>query len=182
MISIILFWLVMFLGCLILCVVFGRLARNSGYDDGYVSLSVLCGSISTIGLILALCFTLGPYTLQIKDSTEIRSVEKKIALYTKRRDNLSAVVRAELEKYPKYEKTVLNGIKPEILLSFPELKASDTMIKMVEELVKLENDIYKLREGQLDIAQRMYYREISPWTVHCESYQELIGKPNPVAQ
>lgn len=92
-----------------------------------------------------------------------------------------AVVRAELSKYPEYEKKIFGDIKPEILLQFPVLKSNETIMKTVEQIVKLEDDVYKLRSRLIEIQSDIYWREIFPWVIYVTPYQRFFGEPNPVA-
>lgn len=180
------FSLMLFGGIAVVGLLFIALGRRKREADMYrmdtiIALYVIGTIIIIIGAIALMVAVMRPYTLQIEDAVAVKAMEKKIMLYTARKDNLIAVVRAELEKYPKYEKAIMSGIKPQILLSFPELKSNSTMLETVKQIVALENDVYKLRAEQIDIQQWMYYREISPWTLWAKSYKNLLGADNPVS-
>ena len=90
------------------------------------------------------------------------------------------MIRAELAKYPEYEKKIIGDIKPTILLQFPVLKSNETIVKTVEEIVKLEDQVYKTKAKLITTQQEMFYREISPWVIYVTPYKTLIGEANPL--
>lgn len=134
--------------------------------------------VAVVWLALAIAI---PYSEQIGDFTGVQATKGKISLYQERRDNLVAVVKVELSKYPEYEKAILGNINPQILVSFPTLKSNETIVKTMEQIVKLEDDVYKLRGGLIDQLRGMYEREISPWVIYTPSYEHFFKEKNPLS-
>ena len=135
--------------------------------------------VASLWLVLA---TVAPYTSQLSNLSELKGTSAEIALYQERRDNLAAMVRAELSQYPEYEKKILGNITPSILLNFPVLKSNETIVKTVEEIVKLEDQVYKTKARLINIQRKMFYREISPWVIYVTPYKTLVGEENPLAK
>lgn len=156
---------------------------NSQWDKNHDAASCSLG-FGIVALVIAgLWLIIGivaPYTKQIADFTQVKGTLAQVALYKERRDNLVAMVKTELTKYPEYEKTVLGKITPEILLSFPTLRSNETIVKTVEEIVKLEDAVYKIRAELIKTQTEMFFREISPWVLYVTPYQALVGEANPV--
>ena len=121
-------------------------------------------------------------TRQVKDFTRVKELDKKVVLYTQKKNNLTMVVRAELSKYPEYEKAIIGKINPAILLNFPKLKSNETMMETLKRLLELENKVYDLREKLIEVQREMYHREISPWVIYVKPYSSFLGKPNPITQ
>ncbi len=90
------------------------------------------------------------------------------------------MVKVELAKYPEYEKKIMGNIRPQFLLQFPKLKSNETITKSVEELVKLEDAVYKIRLELLAIQQEIFAREISPWVLYVPPYQKFFSEQNPI--
>lgn len=149
------------------------------YEGGWKVLSAIFFIAATILIAMR---GLGSYSMQISDFSAIRQTQNTINLFVERRDNLAAVIRAELAKYPEYEKKIIGSIAPQILLQFPTLKSNETIIKTVEEIVKIENDVYKLRAVLIQIQTQIYYREITPWKLYVTPYEKFFGEKNPVAE
>lgn len=157
-----------------------KIKNNPDYEEGnWIAWSNIF-FIAAITLVVARGF--GSYAMQIADFSTIRQTQSTINLFVERRDNLATIIRGELEKYPKYEKKIIGNITPQILLQFPVLKSNETIIKTVEEIVKIENDVYKFREELIQTQARIYYREISPWTLLVTPYEKFFGEKNPVAK
>ena len=145
--------------------------------------AALFGGLALVaaGIWLAVA-TLGSYTAQIQNFSELKGTQAGITLYEERRDNLVVMVRTELSKYPEYEKKIIGDIKPSILLQFPVLKSNETIVKTVEEIVKLEDRVYQTRAKLIKTQTEMFLREISPWVIYATPYKTLMGAENPVAK
>ena len=151
-------------------------------DEDAAGCSFVFGIVFLViaGLWLTMAIV-APYTSQISDFSNVKGTLATVTLYKERRDNLAAMVKAELAKYPEYEKAILGKITPEILLSFPTLRSNETIVKTVEEIVKLEDAVYKIRAELIQTQTKMFFREISPLVIYVTPYQTLTGETNPVA-
>lgn len=121
------------------------------------------------------------YSFQTNDFARIKGLEKKIELYEKRSQELRAVIRSELDKYPALEKKILNKVNPQILLNYPTLKSNETIMMTCKEIIALEKDTYEIRAELIEQQQEIYERELSPWVVYVTPYEQFFGKKNPVA-
>jgi len=155
--------------------------RGEEEKDGQAAAFVFSLIFWVIAVIWLGCMTLGSYTRQINDFSAIKQMKQEVLLYSERRDKLVGIVRIELAKYPQLEKEIIKGIHPQILLQFPVLKSNETIMKTVSEILKLEDEVYKVRANMLVFQRAIYYREISPWTIYCTPYRKFFGEPNPVA-
>ncbi len=145
-------------------------------NEGFVVLAVIaCIIFLIVGVI-----NLDNFSRQIGDFTTLKALDKKITLYSDRRDNLTNIVRTELSKYPEYEKTIMGNINPQILLSFPQLKSNETMLATVKQILELQDKVYDLQKELIEIQQGIYYREISPWIIYVTPYEKFFGKSNPL--
>ncbi len=147
--------------------------QNTEFNGGAIILWVIGG----IWLFFALA---APYSSQLSYFTEVRQSQENIKLYQERRNNLVAVVRTELAKYPEHEKKIIGDIQPQIILSFPALKSNETIVKTVNDIVALEDAVYKLRSNLLKVQTDIFWMEISPWVLYVPSYQSFFGEKNPV--
>lgn len=134
-----------------------------------------------VAIVIVAFGILVPYTGQLSDFSSVKQKQSEINLFTERKDNLTAVIKTELAKYPEYEKKIMGGITPQILLQFPQLKSNETIVKTVESIVNLENDVYKLRRELIEFQTNIYWREISPWILYATPYEKFFGEKNPVA-
>ena len=130
--------------------------------------------------IFLLINVLAKYSSQLSDFAEILKIEKQINIYQKRSDNFSDIIRSELKKYPDYEKEIIDNITPNILLKFPDLKSNETMSKTVNDLLKIQDDVYKLKADLTETQRIIFFREISPWTIYVTSYESFFHKKNPL--
>ena len=153
--------------------------KQNPRGDGLMFTTLLCIGIGGVGLVIFLVTTLN-YSRQINDFASVQALEEKVGLYEMKRDNLSQIVRFELSKYPEFEKDVIENINPAILLKFPELKSNQTMVETLQQLLKLENEVYTLREDLIDIQRTIYAREISPWVIYVTPYEDFLSEKNPV--
>lgn len=166
-----------FFGIAVVLFVASRFASkdNKGIVFGWGVVSVI------VGVIWLLSATIGSYSNQLEDFSSVKQTKQEIKLFSERRESLVAVVRAELSKYPEYEKKILGDIRTEILLQFPVLKSNETIMETAKQIVKLEDDVYKLRSDLIKIQGCIYWREISPWVIYVTPYQRFFGELNPVA-
>lgn len=135
-----------------------------------------------ITIVVILSLTLGKYSNQIGDFSEVRGMKMKITLLEERRENLTSVIKNELQKYPEIEKEIISnlGPAPSFLFNYPQLKSNLTITKTVDDIVKIQDQVYEMRGRLIERLQKIYLREISPWTIHVKSYEKFFGEINPI--
>ncbi len=148
---------------------------NQGENVGvpFIVFGLLCGAI----LVLLNLFA---FSSQISDCVALRALDAKITLFTERRDNLTEIVRVELNKYPDYEKKIINNINPKFLLNYPRLRSNETIMETAKQILQLQDKVYSLQEEVINTQRSMYYREISPWLIYVTPYKKFFGRPNPL--
>lgn len=122
------------------------------------------GVLITVPLFLLLLVAAA--NSQYSKVSEYKATTHSIQLYTARKEELQAVIKTELGKYPEYEQKILSNLDPKFILSFPELKANETITETVKQIVNLNNDIYDRKDNLIQIKKSMYHYHISPWTMH----------------
>jgi len=96
------------------------------FPDVLVAEITVGSIVSTASIVLI--FVCCGYALSVKNQTfSIEAEKANITILEKRFDEQSEIVKLELNKYPEFEKLVLQKINPAILLSYPQLKSSETM-------------------------------------------------------
>lgn len=113
---------------------------------------------------------------QVKSFSDIYERISDIKIYIEKREALSTVVKNELEKFPEYEKELINGVEAKILLNYPKIKANETMVEKLTQLLKLETKVYEERRYLNGDLRRILYRETSPWTIYVPSYENHFGE------
>lgn len=153
--------------------------QGSDRRDAFCALSIV---FMFITVVASLCLTLGKYSNQIGDFSEVRGLKMKITLLEERRENLTSIIKTELEKYPEIEKNIINnlGPAPSFLLNYPNLKSNLTITKTVDDIVKIQDEVYEMRGLLIENLQEIYLREISPWTICVKSYEKFFGEENPI--
>lgn len=105
------------------------------------------------------------YADQIRDSIKLQSYDERIEIAVARADDLSAVLRTELEKYPDIEREIMTNLDPSIILSFPNLKSNQTISLLATELADLRDKQFKLADERVDTLEVMANRNASPWVL-----------------
>lgn len=137
--------------------------------------------LATVTTVLSLTFV--RYSSQIADFSEVRGLKMKIALMEERKGNLTSIIKEELKKYPEIEENIIGKIGSSALLflgNYPELQSNKTITKTVDDTVKIEDDVYKVRGLMIEKLKEIYLREISPWTIYVRSYEGFFGEKNPI--
>lgn len=143
----------------------------------------------TVGIAFALAITF-PVADQHYRSRTINEIDQSIGIYEVRRDNLSAIVQAELSiKYPQHEKEIYKSMVPGerkgllsslpgILLTFPGLKSDKIFMETVKRIIDLQDSVYKLRVKRVKTWVAMKWAKDYPlhiWVPSRESFG-LKGK------
>lgn len=166
----------------------------AAFTGGMFTLSVFtlgdtsewCVGLGVTAIVVLLIFLggilLGKQTCQIDNFSTVLKIRKQTGLYQQRCDELTAIIKTELAKYPEFEKLIIGDIKPQLLLNYPQLKSNETIVKMVNDIVALNNDIYELKSKMIEQQREILYRERSPWTIYVRSYEKEFGEANPLTK
>jgi len=108
------------------------------------------------------------YTSQLDDFEEIKKIERFESIYKNKADTLTKQFAGYLaEMYPKYEKDIFNTIAPDkvslYMVKYPDLKASATIMALVENILKLQNDYYACQLSKETTMKDMRFRMKNPW-------------------
>ncbi|MEK9182345.1 MAG: hypothetical protein AAB781_02005 [Patescibacteria group bacterium] len=156
-----------------------KAGKNSGNKTDFGVASII-SILITVAAILGLTF--GKYSCQIGDFSEVRGLKMKITMLEERRENLTSIIRKEMQKYPEIEKEIISnlGPAPSFLFNYPQLKSNLTITKTVDDIVKIQDQVYEMRGRLIESLQCIYLREISPWTIYVKSYEKFFGERNPI--
>ena len=134
-------------------------------------------------VLLLIAFTgLSTYSNHIGDFNTLDRLNTTCSIKLDRANDIEAKVIAELRKYPEHEKEVFGNINPEILLSYPELNANETIAQGAKEYKGVIDSLAKLDGRRADVLQRILDREtqITIFWPATPSYQERFGEVNPL--
>jgi hypothetical protein len=117
---------------------------------------------------LSLLFTGIGYSDQLSDIEEIKKIERFESIYKNKADTLTKQFAGYLaEMYPKYEKNIFDTIAPDkvslYMVKYPDLKASATIMALVDNILKLQNDYYKCQLSKETTLKDMRFRVKNPW-------------------
>lgn len=127
-------------------------------------LAVICGVLAIFLLLVMVIDTACVYSNQVSAQAQVDKLGRTTTIKQKRATELIAQVKEVLvNQYPQYEqatiKQVVNGDPRLILLKFPELQASKTLIKYTNDLVALRSAVYDQRIQRERIVAQMQARK-----------------------
>ena len=134
-----------------------RVFKNGGektdHAAGSFAFTVTALFLVTVGLLISTA----AWHAQIDHIEDIKKFAKIEAIYQAKADSLTAEFAKHLaEAYPKHERDIYEKISPEqaaiYFAKYPELKASDTLMKLVENINELQSAVY---------AQKVHTEETS---------------------
>lgn len=107
--------------------------EESFYAEGFIFLTVFIG--------IALIIMVGIF---ISYST----VQEKISLYEQENEKIEKSVQTFVEEYLDYEREIFS-LDVEMILSFPEIKGNELMLKQIETFIENRKTIVKLKEQKI---------------------------------
>ncbi len=121
------------------------------------------------------------YSGQIRRFENLRAENKKIVLLEEKCTSLTKSFSYYLgEKYPEFEKQIFEKISPAsaegniiaLLSHYPELRSSESIGKLVDQINSLTSDLYARKISREDICQKIRFKEKSPWILFLPKVSE----------
>lgn len=141
-----------------------RKEKTNDYMAGVGILMSIGALLITISIIATMC----SYYNQIRDTEELKKLDKYEQIYLSKSEALTEKFADFLfDAYPQHEKDIYNKIKPQdidlYLVEYPELKASETITFLVNQIRDLKNDYYEQGLLRAVVVKRMAVRTKNPW-------------------
>jgi len=133
--------------------------------DGFSLVMVVIYILITIGFTIASLIASATKTYREEDLLRVKTQEKilveKAVILTAQFSNYL------VEIYPDIEKSIFNKIAPEnvhiYLVKYPELRSSETIRKLVDEISKLQDNVYDKKLLYAEIQRDINYYYKNPW-------------------
>jgi len=142
-----------------------KASRNDPYMSNGWSVVIVSTTLALIaGVVSLFVATITSYTAQVSNHADLDRLANVIDIQEERSEAITSEIKGLLvERYPAYERSVINDVMETdptlILLRFPELEASTTMVKYVDQVVGLRGRVYDLRERRQAVQRDIDRRE-----------------------
>lgn len=142
--------------------------RDTSELSGWVSFCIFCVCVAIFFFVIGLGKGMLAHTWQIDDSEDVVKIERFETIYKKRAELLTRKFAYYLaEIYPNLEKNIFEKISSKdvdiYLVKYPNLRSSETITKLVEQILSLEDDYYNQKLKKAEILKDLRYRLRSPW-------------------
>lgn len=169
--------------------------RGSSYPPNQSRFYAPCdteGGGYCVAVVLVLCqiiffifACMVPHAAQQGDINDVLELSAKYDLDVQRRDELVAEVTSQLiEAYPRLEQDIIAGVgDPEILLSFPQIRSSETFMAAVENIIALNDKVYSTRRSIIANEADILGRSRSVWVIRppwFPTYEDYYEGENPL--
>ena len=138
-------------------------------------------------LIAAFISNLYYYSIQLLRFENVRMYLKKIDVYKRKQKELLAEFKNYLgEKYPELEKQIFDNINKSesgvhIVLKYPEIQSSKTLMKLTKNINKLADDVYNLYDNIESECKWIRYYKDGKWEIIKpnipEDIKDIVYKP-----
>lgn len=133
----------------------------------YVGVGLMCFSL--LYLIISTISNLVYYTQQLGRFENLRKELKLINIYKERESVLLVEFKQILkDQYPELERQIFDFISKSgasVLLNFPEIKSSEVLSKLANEINSLSLGVYKQKEYAEDTCEEIRFYKISKWEI-----------------
>jgi hypothetical protein len=148
----------------------GFLGYNFKINEVHIAgIVLMCGSL--VYLIIAFIHDLSYYSNQLQRFELVRNYLKSINIYKEKQSELLIDFKSYLgEKYPDFEKQIFKNINESksdihIVLKYPELESSKTIMKLADKINELADSIYSLRADMEDVCENIRYYKNGKWEI-----------------
>jgi hypothetical protein len=155
---------------IVVLLLLGILGYNFKINEVHIAGIVLM-CVSLCYLILAFIHDLSYYSNQLQRFESVRNYLKLINIYKEKQSELLIDFKSYLgEKYPDFEKQIFKNINESksdmhIVLKYPELESSKTIMKLADEINKLADAVYSLREKVEYRCEDIRYYKNGKWEI-----------------
>ncbi len=105
---------------------------------------------------------------------ELKYIDKKIEISEQKSISITEQLKDEVSKYIKYEGTTLKNLKPDnislLLITYPQLKANETVKQLISEIVKYNNESYSYRYKKQDLLTELYSYKLNTFVLSPVNY------------
>jgi hypothetical protein len=147
--------------------------RKEKAEKGGVDWSVGGGVFAFFSIVMIavlIFFTAVSVYNQREDFEEVRKFVKLEVIYQNKADALTVQFATYLaQAYPKHERDVFKSMSPGqislYLVKYPELQASKTIVALVEQIAKLQNDRYAQQVKKEESLKDIRFRPNNPFVI-----------------
>lgn len=155
---------------IVVFILLGLIGYSLEIEEVHVAGMGLMGG-SMIYLIVAFIHDLVYYSNQLQRFELIRNYLKSINIFREKQKELLVDFKQYLGKeYPELEKQIfanINDSKSDIhvVLKYPELKSSKTLMKLADKINQLANKVYSLKAKMEDVCEDIRYYKNGKWEI-----------------
>ena len=147
-----------------LCFVAKAMNPNSDWDEGGSFFSVVTVIVVMIGFIVSSL----AWSSQINDFEDIERYRNVEDIYQTKAEVLTTEFAKYLaENYPEHERDIYDKISPDkvnlYFAKYPELRASETLVILVDRINQLQTDVYDQQISVEQILKNTRFRLRNPW-------------------
>ena len=152
----------------VLCFARGQMIKAeypaNRWNDAGVDLLIVVVIVFLMGFIVSGA----GWVNQVSDLEDIKKFQKIETIYQAKAKVLTAEFAKHLAKtYPEYEKDIYDKISPDkvdlYFVAYPELRASEALVALVDRINKLQSDIYDQRIKAEQMFKNIRFRLRNPW-------------------